>query len=85
MYITIVVKQVYWYISQVSGERLQDHWSSGSNGGITAYMCFCFRIFANNVFYSNYCKSTFSAAIYFRVVVIVVIFTEIYFCGLQNP
>ena len=28
MYITILVKQVYWYISQVSGERLQDHWSS---------------------------------------------------------
>ena len=27
MYITILVKQVY--ISQVSGERLQDHWSSG--------------------------------------------------------
>ena len=22
-------KQVYWYISQISGERLQDHWSSG--------------------------------------------------------
>ena len=31
MYITILVKQVYWYISQVSGERLQDHWSSGSD------------------------------------------------------
>ena len=29
MYITILVEQVYWYISQVSGERLQDHWSSG--------------------------------------------------------
>ena len=29
MYITILVKQVYWYIAQVSGERLQDHWSSG--------------------------------------------------------
>ena len=29
VYITILVKQVYWYISQVSGERLQDHWSSG--------------------------------------------------------
>ena len=29
MYITILVKQVYWYISQVSGERLQDHWSPG--------------------------------------------------------
>ena len=26
---TILVKPVYWYISQVSGERLQDHWSSG--------------------------------------------------------
>ena len=24
-----LVKQVYSYISQVSGERLQDHWSSG--------------------------------------------------------
>ena len=31
MYITILVKQVYWYISQVSGERLQDHWSSGNS------------------------------------------------------
>ena len=29
MYITILVKQVYCYISQVSSERLQDHWSSG--------------------------------------------------------
>ena len=29
---TILVKQVYWYISQVSGERLQDHWSSGLCG-----------------------------------------------------
>ena len=29
MYITILVKQSYWYISQVSGERLQDNWSSG--------------------------------------------------------
>ena len=28
MHITIVVKQVYKYISQVSGERLKDHWSS---------------------------------------------------------
>ena len=31
MDITILVKQVYWYISRVSGERLQDHWSSGIN------------------------------------------------------
>ena len=29
VYITIIVKHVYWYISQISGESLQDHWSSG--------------------------------------------------------
>ena len=29
MYITILVKTIYLFISQVSGERLQDHWSSG--------------------------------------------------------
>ena len=32
MYITILVKQVYWNIFQVSGELLQDHWSSGFLG-----------------------------------------------------
>ena len=26
---TFIVKQVYWYISQISGESLQDDWSSG--------------------------------------------------------
>ena len=26
---TIIFKHVYWYIQQISGERLQDHWSSG--------------------------------------------------------
>ena len=31
MNMTFIVKQVYWYISQISGERLQDHWSSGFN------------------------------------------------------
>ena len=25
----IIVNQIYWYISHISGERLQDHWSSG--------------------------------------------------------
>ena len=30
---TIIFKHVYWYMQQMSGERLQDHWSSG---------CFCF-------------------------------------------
>ena len=26
---TILFKYVYWYMQQISGERLQDHWSSG--------------------------------------------------------
>ena len=26
---TIIFKYVYWYVKQSSGERLQDHWSSG--------------------------------------------------------
>ena len=29
---TIIFKHVYWYMQQISGERLQDHWSSGLNG-----------------------------------------------------
>ena len=27
---TIIFKHVYWYMQQISDERLQDHWSSGS-------------------------------------------------------
>ena len=27
---TIKFKYVYWCMKQISGERLQDHWSSGS-------------------------------------------------------
>ena len=26
---TIIFKHVYWYMQQISGERLQGHWSSG--------------------------------------------------------
>ena len=26
---TIIFKHVYWYMQEISGERLQDHWSSG--------------------------------------------------------
>ena len=26
---TTIFKHVYWYMQQISGERLQDHWSSG--------------------------------------------------------
>ena len=32
---TIIFKHVYWYMQLISGERLQDHWSSG----ISAYAC----------------------------------------------
>ena len=28
---TIIFKHVYGYMQQISGERLQDHWSSGWN------------------------------------------------------
>ena len=38
MYITILVKQFCWYISQVSGERLQDHWSSGFDFVIVGFL-----------------------------------------------
>ena len=26
---SVVFKLIYWYIQQISGEHLQDHWSSG--------------------------------------------------------
>ena len=28
---SIIFKHVYWYIQQISGEHLQDQWSSGYN------------------------------------------------------
>ena len=31
---TIIFKYVYWYMKQISGERLQDHWSSGIFRGV---------------------------------------------------
>ena len=50
---TIIFKHVYWYMQQISGERLQDHWSSGclceNNGAdqlcsnCTADQHLCFR------------------------------------------
>ena len=38
----IIFKHVYWYMQQISGERLQDHWSSGfmlSSTGFTLVGC----------------------------------------------
>ena len=42
---TIIFKHVYWYIKQISGERLQDNWSSsiaklGYVGGIPIFLIF---------------------------------------------
>ena len=31
---TIIFKHVYWYMQLISGERLQDHWSSGYSSRI---------------------------------------------------
>ena len=33
---TIIFKYVYWYMKQISGERLQDHWSSGLSSNNTS-------------------------------------------------
>ena len=48
MYISILVKQVYWCISQVSGERLQDHWSSGFNVVFSLQMYYKMRFKVSN-------------------------------------
>ena len=36
---TIIFKYVYWYMKQISGERLQDHWSSGSKIRFIHFSC----------------------------------------------
>ena len=38
---TIIFKHVYWYMQLISGERLQDHWSSGHY--MTVY-CACLSV-----------------------------------------
>ena len=37
---TIIFKHVYWYMLQISGERLQDHWSSGFLLSLSALVSF---------------------------------------------
>ena len=37
---TIIFNYVYWYMKQISGERLQDHWSSGFNFFFNFYFFF---------------------------------------------
>ena len=40
---TIIFKYVYWYMKQISGEHLQDHWSSG----IFSYFCSKHRLWVH--------------------------------------
>ena len=44
---TIIFKHVNWYMQQISGERLQDHWSSGLSVtfpiGVHLVFSFCSR------------------------------------------
>ena len=35
---TIIFKYVYWYMKQISGERLQDHWSSGFSSKMETFI-----------------------------------------------
>ena len=38
---TIIFKHVYWYMQLISGERLQDHWSSGFCLGLRSFIEAC--------------------------------------------
>ena len=47
---TIIFKHVYWYMQQISGEHLQDHFSSGlsvSGENYTLVVCISFRVLSN--------------------------------------
>ena len=53
---SIIFKHVYWYIQHISGERLQDHWSSGlivlcGGSNSTAYI-------SESVLYLNYYRGS---------------------------
>ena len=47
---TIIFKHVYWYMQLISGERLQDHWSSGLNIKIKI------MVFSEITGFGNYCS-----------------------------
>ena len=47
---TIIFKHVYWYMQQISGERLQDHWSSGKTFLFLTQLSIVFKLltYCNN-------------------------------------
>ena len=53
---SIIFKHVCWYIQQISGERLQDHWSSGLSSIFNTGQTFLLKgnfyfVWVNNLFY----------------------------------
>ena len=52
---TIIFKHVYWYMQLISGERLQDHWSSGFiyRFFTTTFICYLVSHFNTSSIYVN--------------------------------
>ena len=49
---TVIFKHVYWYMQLISGERLQDHWSSGVH--IYRLSLICSFFFKKNLYFHNF-------------------------------
>ena len=49
---TIIFKHVYWYMQQISGERLQDHWSSGFVLPVSSAI-FCIHLNRLNILHAH--------------------------------
>ena len=60
---TIIFKHVYWYMLQISGERLQDHWSSGLHVTIVNSESAFFR--GRAILQDGVCKGTVSNEVVF--------------------
>ena len=48
---TIIFKHVYWYMQLISGERLQDHWSSGWFSHKAALLLFTQVVMSSSTFW----------------------------------
>ena len=52
---TIIFKHVYWYMQQISGEPLQDHWSSGfSHAGTLCKLLKTIHFQMKNIFFCSF-------------------------------
>ena len=57
---TIIFKYVYWYMKQISGERLQDHWSSGFSFVLGREFCLLWRFVFSSATFRGICYVTLS-------------------------